>query len=531
MRLQGSGPASGAALAAFVVTAVQSLLCSAVMAAEGAATPSAASAAASASSPVPAAGSLDDRSMPPLPGPPRPLAIAAPTEQRLPNGLRVVLAERPGVRLVTAQLVVLSGSEVDPPRRAGLASMAAGLLTRGTVTRSATQQAREAESLGGTLDSGAGWNQSQVGITVAVDRIEAALDLLADAVRQPAYAAAEIARLRAQALDGLKVAYGQPGTLAALAADRLAFGGSPYGHPADGTRTSLPRITRADLVALHRERFRPDHAVLVLAGDLDPARALQLAQRHFGRWQLPQRALPAAPEPAVAAASSMATARVPGSLAATAAAIDMPQADQAAVVVQTPLPPLGPDRATAAVLNAVLGADFSSRLNQEIRINRGLSYGVGSQLDARPQGGALRVAVQTKNASADEVVQLVQTELDRLIAEPVPADELAVRKAALIGSFGRGIETTAGLASALRALIVAGVPVAELRNRIAMLQAVGADDVQRYAAAHLGPAQRRVVVAGKADAFAAALLQRLPAVLTVSQQALDLERDDGLTSP
>lgn len=462
----------------------------------------------------------------PLPAPPRLLDIAAPTEQRLPNGLRVVLATRPGVGLVTAQLVVLSGSEVDPPKRAGLAALTAALLTKGTRGRSASMQAREAESLGGSLDSGAGWNQSQVAATVMVTHLDPALGLIGDAVMRPSFAPAELERLRAQTRDGFKVTYAQPGTLAALAADRLLFGAHPYGHPVDGTPASLQRITRADLVALHRARYRPDNAVLLLAGDLDAATALRLAARHFGAWKAPGQALPAP-----SARSTAQSDAAPDSVLPSLAAIDMPRADQAAVVVAMPLPPLGTDRATVAVLNAVLGGDFSSRLNQEIRIRRGLSYGVSSQLDARPEGGALRIVVQTRTASAAKVVALVQAELDRLIATPVPDDELAARKAALIGNFSRSVETTAGLGRAMQSLVVAGLPASELRHRISALTAVTAGAVQRFAASHLGVGGRRVVVAGDAAVFGAAVQGGGPAVLTVKQGQIDLEREDSLTTP
>lgn len=456
---------------------------------------------------------------PPLPGAPRPLAIAAPVEQRLPNGLRVVLAERRGVQLVTAELVVLAGSEVDPPARAGLASMTAGLLTKGTRRRSATQLAQAAESLGGALDSGAGWHQSGVGITVTVPKIDAALALLSEVVRQPAFAPAELERLRAQSLDELKVAYTEPGRLAALAAQRLLHGAGPYGHPAGGTPASLTKIARSDLVALHAARYRPDNAVLVLAGDLDAAAALQLARRHFGAWQ-PAR--DAAPGPALPPNTALPQA---------VAVVDMPQAGQAAVVVASPLPPLGADRATAAVMNSVLGGGFSSRLNQEIRIRRGLSYSAGSGLDARPEGASLRAVIQTKNESAAEVVALVQAELDRLASAPVEADELAARKATVIGDFSRSVETTAGLAAAVKGLIVAGRSPAELRTRIEALAAVSAQDVQRYAAAHLGPGGRRIAVAGNAAQFAPALRAAHPELLVVPSAALDLDSGSGLRAP
>ncbi|HEY9068233.1 MAG TPA: pitrilysin family protein [Burkholderiaceae bacterium] len=458
---------------------------------------------------------------PPAPAAPRPLSVVPPVEQKLPNGLRIVLAERKGVRLVTAQLLVLSGSETDPEKLAGLGSMTAALLTKGTKRHDATAQANAAEALGGSLESGAGWNRSAVSITVAEPLLDSALALVAEAAMQPAFAQAELDRARTQALDELKVAYARPGTVASLAAERLLFGAGAYGHPADGTPASLARITRNDLLAQHSAYYRPDNAVLVLAGDLDPRNARRLAAKHFGAWRKPAGPLPAAP-----------AASAPSSLPARTVVVDMPQSGQASAVMIMPAPPSRvplAERAIGQVTNVVLGAGYSSRLNQEIRINRGLSYGAGSSLDARREGGALRAGVQTKNESAAEVVGLMQTEFDRLISTPVPADELAARKATVIGAFSRSVETTAGLGGAVAALVVAGVPIDDLGKRIDALGAVTPADVQRYAAAHFAADGRRVVVAGDAAKFGPALQKMAPNLVTVKQEALDLENPAGLS--
>ena len=137
--------------------------------------------------------------------------------------------------------------------------------------------------------------------------------------------------------------------------------------------------------------------------------------------------------------------------------------------------------------------------------------------------------MQTKNESAAEVVGLMQTEIDRLMTQPVGADELAARKTTLIGNFSRSVETTAGLAAAIRALVVANRPVAELKTRIQALESVGPAGVQRYAAAHLGPNRRRFAVAGEAGSFGQALAATLPGAVTVAQDALDVERGEGLS--
>jgi zinc protease len=211
------------------------------------------------------------------------------------------------------------------------------------------------------------------------------------------------------------------------------------------------------------------------------------------------------------------------------AVVDMPAAGQAGVVLALPLPPRqGAERAAADVLDAVLGGGYSSRLSQEIRIKRGLSYAVQSRIEARGPSGLFQATLQTKNESAAEVVSLLQAELDRMMQAPVPAEELASRKLSLIGGFSRSVETTAGLASAIRSLVASERSPAELKTRIAALEAVGPADVQRYAAAHFGAADRRLAVAGVAERFAGALRAVAPGLVVVGQQQLDLERAEGL---
>jgi zinc protease len=160
-----------------------------------------------------------------------------------------------------------------------------------------------------------------------------------------------------------------------------------------------------------------------------------------------------------------------------------------------------------------------------------LSYSAGSGLDARPGASSLRAVVQTKNESAAEVVTLVQAEFDRLATAPVAAEELAARKATVIGDFSRSVETTAGLAAAIKSLIVAGRSPDELRTRIEALSGVTAADVQRYAAANLGAAGRRIVVAGEAGKFAPALQAGDARVVVVPSAALDLDVGTALRVP
>src|SRR5215204_6159925 len=229
---------------------------------------------------------------PPAPAAPRSGTFPKPVEETLPNGLRVIVVERREAPLISAQLLIKNGGEVDPTELAGLADMAASLLTKGTQTRDATKIAQEIESLGGSLDSGARWDSSFANVSVMSSKIPQAMEILADVVRRPTFKSEEVERLRQQYLDNITLALGDPGTIGRFVAARVVFGDSPYGHPVGGTTESLTRITAADIAKLHSRFYRPDNSILVIGGDINAKDGLALATKYFGDWQKPATALP-----------------------------------------------------------------------------------------------------------------------------------------------------------------------------------------------------------------------------------------------
>jgi zinc protease len=450
---------------------------------------------------------------PPPPGAPRPLVIAAPEVATLGNGLRVVVAPRRGLPIVTTELVIRSGSETDPAALAGLADITATLLTKGTAKHTAPQLAEAAEALGGTLDSGAGWYRSTVAMTVTRPNAPAALALIAEVARSPRFTQAELDRVRRLAVDGLSVALRDPGQLASMAADRAAFGEGAFGHPAHGTQGSLARMKRADVVAQHAKFYRPDNASLIFVGDIDMKQARTLAQRAFGDWTRP-----AGPVPASRRDDTRAQAGAP-------IVIAMKGSGQAGVAMVGPtIARSSPDYFTGVVANTLLGGGYSSRLNQEIRIKRGLSYGIASRLDARKAGGVWSIGAQTKNESAPELVSVVQEEIRRVGDVPAPAEELEARKLTVIGAVSRRLETTEDLAATLAAFEAYGVPLVELTTTIDKLSAVTAQQVVDYARKHWEPGTLSVVVAGDADRFADALRAKYPGLRVIPQDSVDLDR-------
>jgi zinc protease len=449
---------------------------------------------------------------PPAPGPAPKLTVPTPSSQTLANGLRVISVRRAGLPLVTAQLVLRSGGEMDPASLAGLADLTANLLPKGAAGKTAPQIAAAAEALGGSLSAAAGWDQSAVGITVTTPKLPLALGLLADVVRRPDFSATELKRAQAQAIDDLHLMLSRPTALASLAASRSVFGSGAYGHSRTGTPASIERIGRADVLAMHAALYRPDNAILVLAGDITPTQARQLAQASFGDWAKPATPLPIRPAGAVAS-------QLPAVLL-----IDQHGAGQAGVVVAHASPSRGaPGHYVGIMANAVLGGSYSARLNEEIRIKRGLSYGAGSRLRPMHEAGLWLASAQTKNPSAAQVVDLVLAEFHRLGDTPVPAAELAARKATVVGAYGRSLETTSGLADRVAELAVHGVDLQEVGRYIDEVQAVTPKQIRAYAHSHLATGGNKVVVVGDTAQFAAAIRKAHPQARVMESTALDLD--------
>jgi zinc protease len=451
---------------------------------------------------------------PPPPSAPHETAFVQPKEARLENGLRVIVAERPGLPILAAELLVRNGAEVDPDGRAGAASMTGSLLTKGTEKMTAPQIASAIESLGGAIDSGARWDASSANVVVMSDKAEPALSILADVVLHPAFQQEEIDRLKNQTLDGLRVVLQQPGTLARYVTDRVVYGSSEYGHAAGGTMETVLAIQRDDLVKLYKTYYTPANATLILAGDVTLEQGKKYAQQFFGDW----KGEPAASkEPARPAA---------GDWKPESVVVDMPEAGQASVTVAKPaIKRSSPDYYTGLVANAALGTGFVSRLNREIRIKRGLSYGARSALDSRRGGGAFIASAQTKNESAAEVAGLLRSELKRLGTEPVQGDELKSRQAVLTGGYARNLETNRGLVAQIASLATYDRPLDTVNKFIPTINAITAADVSAFAAKYFETPPGLIIV-GKAPVFLDALKKNYPDVRVIPQAELDLNRGD-----
>src|SRR5262249_36449268 len=241
--------------------------------------------------------------------------------------------------------------------------------------------------------------------------------------------------------------------------------------------------------------YRPDNAILVIGGDMTPENGFALAQKYFGDWQKPGTDLP----------KIQIGAPVSDPKSRRILVIDMPDAGQAAVLAaRTAINRSRPDYFRGIVTNLIL-AGYSGRLNWEIRVKRGLSYGANSVLDTRRWAGSFSAAAQTKNESGAEVAALTLDEVSKISTTEVAETELKPRKASLVGGFARALETNGGLVGQISSLALYGMNFDQINQFVANVEAVKPSDIKQFAAANLNTDSTSLIVVGNAKKFLPAL--------------------------
>jgi zinc protease len=422
----------------------------------------------------------------PAPGAAPAAGLAGPaiaTRFTLPNGVVVLVAERRGVPIVSVRAAVDAGAALDPADRAGLANLTALLLTRGTASRSALEIDRAIEFVGGSLEGAGGRDDSALVLAVLRKDLDLGLDLVADALRNPAFPEAEFERERADVLAALRRSEEDPVTVAARALRRLAFPGHPYGWPVTGTEASVRAIARDDVVAFHRDAYRPERTVVAVAGDVSAAEVRAAVEARLGSWT----AAGPAPVPPDRAA-------VPVAPRSETIHRDLTQAT--ILLGQATVSRTHPDYYPLVVAAQILGGGSASRLYTRIREERGLAYSVHAQYLPARLAGYVVVELQCEAARVREALALVRDELLRFRRERPAPEELARAKQYLVGSFPLRTSTAGGLADLLAAIERDGLGLDYPARYRRAVSAVTADDVARAVRAHWDPDAMSVALVG-----------------------------------
>jgi zinc protease len=424
------------------------------------------------------------RRTPPKPGPAPRFTLPQGESFKLPNGLTVIVHPNPALPLVAAELVVKSGSDANPSDQPGLAGFTAQMLDEGTVTRSAPRIADEIAQLGAFLGSAASSDASTVSLLALRSTFPQALDVLADVVLHPAFPTAEVERQRASRIGELTQQRDDPALVAAVAAAGALYGPDhPYGYGQLGTEQAIRATTREDIVRFWRRHYLPGNAALVVSGDITADELRALATARFGGWGR-----------ADAAVSSVGD---PSGTKARLVIVDKPGAPQTALRVTTVAAARRtPDYPAMQVMNAALGGLFSSRINLNLREDKGYSYGVFSAFRYDRTPGPFIIAGSVRTDVTGPAVSEIFKEVNGMRDKPLPAAELAGARDSQVYSLPGQFETNSGIGASLADTFVFDLPADYWRTLPDRYRAVTAAQVQAAAQKYLKPDQLKVIAVG-----------------------------------
>jgi predicted Zn-dependent peptidase len=403
----------------------------------------------------------------------------------LDNGLSVWLVEQHELPTVAMNLVIQAGADHDPADQPGIASMTADLLDEGTKTRSTLQISEDIDAIGANFATNAGVDGSFMTLSTLTKHLDNALAVFTDVLANPTFPEKEFARLQKQRLTSLIQQRDQPPAIAGNAFSFVLYGAShPYGHNPSGTEASVKAMTTADLVKFYKTYYRPNNATLIIVGDVTLAGIVPTLNAGLAGWtkaEVPPFSIP--PPPA------------PGKMRVYL--VDKPGAPQSEVRIGYPaLARSTPDYFPVALMNRMLGGQFTSRVNLNLRERHGFTYGAFTtfrfQKAAGPfvaQGG---IVTEKTDSSLTEFI----SELTIMRDKGLSPEELVYAKKGMTGNFALAFETPAQIAGALQNIVLYGLPDDYYTNYLVNIDAVKLDEIQRVAKQYLDVLNMAVVVVG-----------------------------------
>ncbi|MGE5176786.1 MAG: M16 family metallopeptidase [Hyphomicrobiales bacterium] len=411
-------------------------------------------------------------------------SLPTPKRFTMPNGLSVYFVESHFLPIVSANLVFRSGSAVDPQSEPGLASFTAGMLDEGTDKRDALAIADQMHALGASLHTNAATDGTGASTASLKQNASKALAIFSDVVLHPAFPEKELTRVRNERLTQLLQQRDQTFGTAVRVMNACLFGPThPYGHTTLGTEASLKQISRDDLRSFYQKYYSPKNAALVLVGDMTEADAKKLATDAFGSWQGAETSV--APPPLGATTGSRLVL------------VDKPGAKQSAVLAgQMGVARSDPDYEKLDVMNTVLGGLFSSRINMNLREDKGYSYGAFSFVGQNRGVGPLMAGAAVRSDVTGPSIEEILKEIQKMKDAGVTDDELKLAKDSITRSIPANFETSGSTAGTLAQIYLFDLPLDYYQTLPGQVDAITKDDVLQAAQKHLTPDRMVVVVVG-----------------------------------
>lgn len=411
----------------------------------------------------------------------------------LKNGLTVLLLEKHSVPMVNVAGIVKTGGLADPVGEEGLASTTAGLLRKGTQKRSAQQFAEDIDFIGGNFDADASDDYTSFGAEFLSKDTAKGLDLVADALLHPTFPQAEVDKLLAQSIDGVKAAKDSARDVIFPYYSAYLFDGRGYGRPTGGDENSLKRVTRDSIAKFYVAYYTPSNTILAVAGDFQTAEMKKRIEDTFGAW--PAKAAPATRYESAAAVKGK-----------KLLLIDKPDATQTYFAIgNVGISANDPDRVAVRVVDTAFGGRFTSMLNEALRVESGLTYGASSFFIANKEPGPFVMFSYTRNETTTKAIDLALEILRKLHADGLTAEQLASTKSYMKGQFPPSIETSGQLARIIVRQEFLGQDDSEINQMEERIDAVTPEVAKRVIAKHFPLDNLQFVLIGKSSEIAPAV--------------------------
>jgi predicted Zn-dependent peptidase len=405
------------------------------------------------------------------------------TRARLPNGLEVVLAESHAVPKFHGELLFRSGNAAVVDRAPGLAEITATVVRTGTSKRASRQIEEDLRRIGADLSSSAGADTSAISFSGLSEYAEPLLGLVNELARAATFPEAEFERERRQMLEGVKLERTQPGFLAGERLRKVLFGAHPYAQVAP-SEEQVAALRRDDLMAVYREFYTPENALLLLVGDFDSAAMLKTAEKVFDAW--------AGKKPQAKGAAAPANPR-----GRRAYVVHVPGAVQTQILAGChAITRKHPDWVKLGLTNSLFGGAFNSRLVMNIREDKGYTYSPRSSVNPLRQHGYFSISAAVRNEVVAASLTEIFYEIDKLRALPVPEAELADAQNYLSGVFSMGLATQGGLLSQLVTVELNELPQDYLETYREKVRALTPEDLLTAARKYLDSANMQIVMVG-----------------------------------
>jgi zinc protease len=406
--------------------------------------------------------------------------------RKLSNGLEVLIVEQHEVPVVNMNLVLHTGAAADPQDRAGLASLTSALIDEGTKTRSALDISNQLAAIGARLGTGSDFDYSSMNLLTLSKHLERALEIYSDVVTNPSFPENELELQRKSRLATLMQRRDNANAIAGNVYASLLYGRNhPYGHPSLGDEQSVRGVANEDIRRFYETYYRPNNASLIVAGDVTPATLIPKLERAFANWKRGE-------------VPPVRIEMPPSREKATLYIVDKPGAAQSVLMIgQVGQPRSTPDYFPLIVMNTLLGGQFTSRVNMNLREEKGYTYGARTSFDYRRSAGPFMATAGVQTAVTKESVYEFLKELRGIRGErPVTTAELEFSKQALIRGFPRTFETPEQIANRLTDIVVYKLPDDYFNNYLAKVRAVTVDDINRVANRYLDPSRMAILVVG-----------------------------------